>query len=114
MIRSPPKYGWKLGDRIVLQGTIYPVNLELNVRGIFHSVPDNKSVYFNSKYVEEAAPFFKGQAGAFSILAPSPVAVGNVASTVDDMFRDPPPPTNTERENDRPWSVVAMMGNDNA
>jgi putative ABC transport system permease protein len=54
------KYGWKLGDRIVLQGTIYPVNLELNVRGIFHSVPDNKSVYFNSKYVEEAVPFFKG------------------------------------------------------
>ena len=29
------KYGWKLGDRIVLQGTIYPVNLELNIRGIF-------------------------------------------------------------------------------
>ncbi len=33
------KYGWKLGDRIVLQGTIYPVNLELNIRGIFHSQP---------------------------------------------------------------------------
>ncbi|MGC2791707.1 MAG: ABC transporter permease, partial [Candidatus Sulfotelmatobacter sp.] len=30
------KYGWKLGDRIVLQGTIYPVNLELTIRGIFH------------------------------------------------------------------------------
>ncbi|MFZ0959132.1 MAG: ABC transporter permease, partial [Candidatus Sulfotelmatobacter sp.] len=42
------KYGWKLGDRFVLQGTIYPVNLELYVRGIFHSNPDNKSVYFNT------------------------------------------------------------------
>src|SRR6202051_3551879 len=25
------KYGWKLGDRIVLQGTIYPVNLDVNI-----------------------------------------------------------------------------------
>lgn len=60
------KYGWKLGDRVVLQGTIYPVNLELYVRGIFHSNPANKSVYFNAKYVEEAVAWFKGQAGTFS------------------------------------------------
>src|SRR5437764_7281236 len=104
------KYGWKLGDRIVLQGTIYPVNLELNVRGIFHSVPDNKSVYFNSKYVEEAVPFFKGQAGTFSILAASPSDVGKVASTVDDMFRNSPQPTKTEREKALQLSFVAMMG----
>ena len=31
--------GWKLGDRIFIQGDMYPVNLELNVRGIFHSDP---------------------------------------------------------------------------
>jgi putative ABC transport system permease protein len=28
------KYGWKLGDRLYIQGDIYPVNLELYVRGI--------------------------------------------------------------------------------
>ena len=43
-----------------LQGTIYPVNLELIVRGIFHSNPDNKSVYFNAKYVEEAVDVLQG------------------------------------------------------
>ena len=81
MTRLAAKYGWKLGDRIVLQGTIYPVNLELNVRGIFHTVPDNKSVYFNSKYVEEAVPFFKGQAG--DIQYPGGFSIGRekVAST---------------------------------
>src|SRR5437588_6630666 len=57
------KYGWKLGDRIVLKGTIYPVDLELNIRGIFSSTPDDKAVYFNTKYVEEAVSFFKGKAG---------------------------------------------------
>src|ERR1700691_2888666 len=105
------KYGWKLGDRIVLQGTIYPVNLELYVRGIFSSYPDDKAVYFNTKYVEEAVSFFKGQAGTFSILAASPQDVGRVASTIDDMFRNSPQPTKAESEKAFGLEFVAMMGN---
>ncbi len=105
------KYGWKLGDRIVIQGDIYPVNLELYVRGIFHSNPDDKAVYFNSKYVEEAVPFFKGQAGTFSILAATPADVTKVASAVDDMFRNSPQPTKSESEKAFGLEFVAMMGN---
>jgi putative ABC transport system permease protein len=105
------KYGWKLGDRIVLQGTIYPVNLELIVRGIFHANPDNKSVYFNAKYVEEAVAFFKGQAGTFTVLAATPADVSKVASTVDDMFRNSPQPTKAESEKAFGLEFVAMMGN---
>ncbi len=105
------KYGWKLGDRIVLQGTIYPVNLELNIRGIFHSNPDNKSVYFNTKYVEEAVAFFKGQSGTFSILAATPQDVSKISSTIDDMFRNSPQPTKTESEKAFGLEFVAMMGN---
>jgi putative ABC transport system permease protein len=105
------KYGWKLGDRIVLQGTIYPVNLELNIRGIFHSNPDNKSVYFNTKYVEEAVSFFKGQAGTFSVLAASPADVSTIASTIDDTFRNSPQPTKAESEKAFGLEFVAMMGN---
>ncbi|HTW59435.1 MAG TPA: FtsX-like permease family protein [Terriglobales bacterium] len=105
------KYGWKLGDRIVLQGTIYPVDLELNIRGIFHSNPDNKSVYFNTKYVEEAVPFFKGQAGTFSVLAASPADVSTIASAIDDMFRNSPQPTKAESEKAFGLEFVAMLGN---
>jgi putative ABC transport system permease protein len=105
------KYGWKLGDRLVLQGTIYPVDLELYVRGIFRSSPDNKSVYFNTKYVEEAVSWFKGQAGTFSILAASPGDVSRIASTVDDMFRNSPQPTKTESEKAFGLEFVAMLGN---
>jgi putative ABC transport system permease protein len=105
------KYGWKLGDRIFIQGDIYPVNLELNIRGIFHSNPDNKSVYFNAKYVEEAVDFFKGRAGTFSILANSPADVSKIASGVDDMFRNSPQPTKTESEKAFGLEFVAMMGN---
>jgi putative ABC transport system permease protein len=105
------KYGWKLGDRIVLQGTIYPINLELNVRGIFHSQPDNKSVYFNAKYVEESVDFFKGRAGTFSILAASPGDVSKIASAIDDLFRNSPQPTKSESEKAFGLEFVAMLGN---
>jgi len=105
------KYGWKLGDRIFVQGDIFPVNLELNVRGIFHSTPDNQSVYFNAKYVEEAVSWFKGQAGMFGILADSPADVSKISSTVDDMFRNSPQPTKTETEKAFGLAFVAMYGN---
>jgi putative ABC transport system permease protein len=56
------RYGWKLGDRMILKGDIFPVDLELYIRGIFHTTPDDLSVYFNSKYIEEAVPAFNGRA----------------------------------------------------
>ena len=105
------KYGWKLGDRIVLQGTIYPVNLDLNVRGIYHSVSGQQVGLLQRKYVEEAVPFFKGHAGTFSILADSPSDVSTVASAVDDTFRNSPQPTKTESEKAFGLEFVAMMGN---
>lgn len=105
------KYGWKLGDRIVIQGDIYPVNLELYIRGIFHSTPDNKTLYFNSKYVEEAVPFFKGQAGTFSVLADSPGNVSKIAAAIDDMFHNSPQPTKAESEKAFGLEFVAMLGN---
>jgi len=105
------KYGWKLGDRISIQGDIYPVNLELYVRGIFHSTPDNKSVYFNSKYVEEAVSWFKGQAGTFGVLADTPADVSKVTAAIDDTFRNSPQPTKAETEKAFGLEFVAMMGN---
>ncbi len=105
------KYGWKLGDRIILQGVIFPVNLELNIRGIFHSVPDNKSVYYNAKYLEESLSYWKGQAGTFSTLAASPSDVGKIAETIDAMFRNSPQQTKTESEKAFGLEFVAMLGN---
>jgi putative ABC transport system permease protein len=105
------KHGWKLGDRIVLLGTIYPVNLELTIRGIYSFPTQNQTVYFNTKYVEEAVAFFKGQAGTFSIMADTAEDVSKVASAVDDTFRNSPQPTKTESEKAFQLSFVAMLGN---
>lgn len=105
------RYGWKIGDRIVLKGNLYPMNLELNIRGIFHTTPDDLSVYFNSKYLEEGVSYVNGRAGMFGILADSPQHVTNIAGTIDDMFHNAPQPTRTETEKAFGLEFVAMLGN---
>lgn len=104
-------YGWKLGDRIFLKGDLYPLDLELNVRGIFHTNPDNKSVYFNTLYLEEGLPSFKGQAETFGVLVDSPAHVSTVATGIDEMFHNAPQPTKAETEKAFMLDFVAMLGN---
>ena len=105
------KYGWKLGDRIVLKGTIYPVDLELTIRGIYTAPEPTSSVYYNQKYVEEAVSFAKGTAGIFCILTDSPGSVATVASAVDNMFRNSPEPTKTESEKAFQLDFINSIGN---
>jgi len=105
------KYGWRLGDRIVLKGTIYPVDLELTIRGLYTAPIPTQSVYFNQEYVEEAVAFAKGKAGTFDILTDSPQSVSTVASAVDNMFRNSPEPTKTESEKAFQLSFINSIGN---
>jgi putative ABC transport system permease protein len=105
------KYGWKIGDRIVVKGTIFPVDLELTIRGIFVAPQPTMTVYFNWKYVEEAVPFAKGSAGTFNILADSPQDVPKVASAIDTEFHNFPQPTKTESEKAFQLDFVNSIGN---
>src|SRR5580698_6849596 len=105
------KFGWKIGDRIVIKGTIFPVDLELTIRGIFTAPQPTITVYFNEKYVEEAVAFAKGRAGTFNILADSPDDVPKVAAAIDAMFRNSPEPTKTESEKAFQLSFINSLGN---
>jgi len=105
------KYGWKIGDKIILQGDIYPIKLELTLRGIFVPKLPNNSLYFNEKYVEEGVPFAKGAAGFYGILVDSPQHVDQVSHDVDALFANAPEPTRTETEKAFGLSFLAMLGN---
>jgi putative ABC transport system permease protein len=105
------KYGWKIGDRIVLQGTIFPADLDLRIRGIYHRDPPQNALYFNAKYLEEAVPWFKGQAGWYSTQIGSADDVGRVSKEIDDMFRNSPLQTKTESEKAFQLGFVASLGN---
>jgi putative ABC transport system permease protein len=105
------KYGWKIGDRIVLMGTIWGANMELIIRGMFTAPQATQAVYFHRKYFEESVAVMKDQTGTFGILADSPASVSRVARTVDDMFHNSPQPTKTETEKQFGLDFVAMLGN---
>jgi putative ABC transport system permease protein len=105
------KYHWKIGDRITLLGTIFEVNPELTIRGIYHRDPPQNALYFNAKYLEEAAPWFKGQAGWYSTQIGSADDVARVSSEIDGMFRNSPLQTKTESEKAFQLGFIASLGN---
>ena len=105
------KYGWKLGDRITLQGTIFELNPELTIRAIYQRDPPQNALYFNAKYLEEAVPWFKGQAGWYSTQIGSSGDVARVSGEIDNMFRNSPLQTKTESEKAFQLGFVASLGN---
>jgi len=109
--KQAQQYGWKVGQKVVITGTIFPVNLELTIRGIFTAPRPTQSLYFNQKYVEEAVPYMKGQEGFYTILADSPEAVRTIGSSIDGMFHNSPQPTRTETEAAFQLGFLAMLGN---
>lgn len=105
------KYHWKIGDKITLQGTIFPVNPELTIRAIYHRDPPQNALYFNTKYLEEAVPWMKGQAGWYAAQIDSADDVARVSKQVDEMFRNSPLQTKTESEKAFQLGFVASLGN---
>lgn len=105
------KYGWKIGDRIVLLGNIFPANLELTIRAIYTMDPPNNSLYFHAKYLEESIGWFKDRAGFYFTRVESPAAVARVSRDIDDMFHNLPEPTKSESEKAFQLDFIATLGN---
>ena len=103
------KQGWKIGDKLIIEGGKFPVNLELNLRGIFKSPFPINAIYFNWKYVQQAMRYGKDQ--LYLIQANSPQSVGRISTAVDDMFRNSPEQTRTEAEKAFDINLISMFGN---
>lgn len=105
------KYNWKVGQKIVIVGQIFPINLELNIRGIFTAPQSTSSLYYNQKYVEEGVSYLKDQNGMYTTLADNSDDVSRISSTIDNMFHNSPQPTKTEDEKGFQRGFLAMLGN---
>jgi putative ABC transport system permease protein len=103
------RMGWRLGDRVVIQGLKFPLDLELTIRGFFRSPLPLPVLYFNWKYVETRLR--RGGDEVFLISADSIAHVSRITVAVDNMFRNSPAPTRTEAEQLFDMDAVAMFGN---
>lgn len=105
------KHAWKIGDRLNIKGTIFPVDLELTIRGMFTAPQATESVYFNNTYIDEGFPRIKGFVGFFGVLADSPQSVPTIAKAIDAQFRSTDRPTKSESEKAFNLDWIAMLGN---
>ena len=106
------KQNFHVGQKITIIGDIFPINLELTIRGIFDAPENEEVLYFNRDYLEESLPVARrGEAGTINILAASTADVPRIATAVDDMFHNATVQTKTETESAFSLSFVAMLGN---
>jgi len=105
------KHHWKIGDHIILQGTIFPADLDLNLRGVYTIDPPNSALYFQTKYLEESVGWFKDTAGFYFTRVDTPEDMPRAARAIDDMFHSTPVPTKSESEQAFKLDFIATLGN---
>jgi len=104
------KHHWKIGDHIILQGTIFPVNLDLIVRGIYSIDPPSSNLYFHTRYLEESVGWFKDTAGFYFTRVDTAEHMPQAAHAIDDMFHATPVPTKSESEQAFKLDFIATLG----
>jgi putative ABC transport system permease protein len=104
------RFGWKVGDKITLMGSIYPIDLDFTLVGIYTSASDERAFYFHRDYFEEAQGK-PGLVGVWYLLCDSSENVPTVISTVDAMFRNTDAETLSETERAFEASFSQMIGN---
>jgi putative ABC transport system permease protein len=109
------RFGWKIGDRIPLQGTIYPGNIELVLRGVYHGVRpnvDETAFFFRYDYLNEqlrkTTPTRADKAGWYLIRIGDPDRAAEISEEIDALFANSLAETLTETEKAFQMGFVAM------
>ena len=81
---------WKIGDRIPLQGTIYPVNLDLQLVGTYVAPSNTGSLWFNWNYMDEeikkSPAAFPAGAGSIYLKCKVSDEVAFISDQIDSTF----------------------------
>ncbi len=109
------KFGWKVGDRVTLSGTIFPGQWDFVLRGIYRGAkPDHRRTqfFFHWDYLNETmkktTPRRADQVGFFMLGVDRPERAPEVAVAVDSLFNNSLAETHTETEKAFQLGFVAM------
>ena len=114
------RFGWKVGDRVPLQATIFQrpdrKAWEFNIRGIYDSPNkgvDKTQLFFQWQFLNEAVRTtqFGNQVGWYVIRANDPEQAPAVAKTIDTMFANSPTETKTDSEKNFVAGWAKQIGN---
>lgn len=114
-IKLMEKYGWKVGQGLTLQGTIYPGNWDFVIRGTYRGRDrnvDETQLFFHWDYLNEAmkktAPQRADQIGFFMVGVKEPEITAQVAASIDSQFRNSLAETLTETEKAFTLNFISM------
>jgi putative ABC transport system permease protein len=109
-------YGFKVGDRLPIRGTIYAGTWEFTIRAIFDGSDETvitRQMYFHYDYLNEYVklrfPRRANQTGVFVVDVDDPARVAEVARKIDATFANSLAETLTETEKAFQLSFVAML-----
>ncbi|MGV8943509.1 ABC transporter permease [Thermomonas sp.] len=101
------QHGWKIGDTIPLQATIFPTkgsnDWQFTLRGIY-TIDDPKqkgqerAMFFHWKYFDEANDYVKGRIGWFIVEPTNGDAADKVAKAIDRLSENSDHETKTQSE----------------
>jgi putative ABC transport system permease protein len=109
--------GWNLGDKIVLKGTYFDVDLELTVNGIFQgaATTDRDQLWFHWKYLDELlrakGNSAAGLIGFVMLKANSADVLADLAARIDERFASSNAPVRAMTEQAFGQMFVEMVGN---
>lgn len=112
--KTATHHNLKPGDRVTVVGDIFPITLELTVRGVYDGTIDNESLFFHYKYMNEslaATAGFRDVVGTYFIRMERAEDANLISKTIDDMFRNSPAQTKTETEQAFGASFLSFLGN---
>mgnify|MGYP003575389731 FL=1 len=107
------RYGWKLGQNVTLQGTIFPGDWTFTIRGVY--TPTDPAIgddvlIFHHEYFDERIGR-AGIAGWYIVEVDDPSHGPAIAKSIDDLFRNSSSPTKTGTEREFQASFATMWGN---
>jgi putative ABC transport system permease protein len=109
------RFGWKVGDRIPIQGTFLPGTWEFTLDGIYHvngKVGDENQFWFQWDYFEEKVPDrYKSMVGWYYVKVANPDDSARVAKAIDDEFANSAYETHTDTERAFAAGWVKQLGN---
>lgn len=109
------RYGFKLGDRVPMKGTIFEGAWEFNVRGIYtgrRPNDDTTQFWFRADYLREKAPaWWRDLVGWYTVRIANPDEAPRVAKEIDAGFANSQWETKTQTEKSMAASFVKQMGN---
>ena len=108
------RFGFKLGDRIPLEGTIWQGTWQFNVRAIYEVKRKElltSELWFQYAYLDEQRPFMKGTVGWYIVKVDDPANAVQAAKAIDGRFANSPFETKTETEKAFAAGFANQIGN---